>query len=454
MASGLNAECRLDAEYFSKDYLAAERQLAAFGATPLGDCVTDGIHTSIDYDGKSPVRLVSAMSPQENVFDLSRNARISEAMHKANPRTALRKGDVIVSTVGTIGNAAVVDESVLPANCDRHVGIIRKDGYSSYVLSTFLLSRYGKAQTIRESTGNVQLSLFIYKLRELCIPNFSSEFQSQIERRVKTAHAKLHEADKVYREAEQMLLAELGFDGWSPTQESVSVKNCSDFIAAGRFDAEYFQPKYDELFALLGKCFTRNLGGAGGLVGILRSSEPGSDAYSDKGVPFVRIADFSEMGITPPEIYLPPEVCADIPRPRKDTILLSKDGSVGIAYKVEKDLGMVTSSGILHLFVKDPAVLPDYLTLVLNSPIARLQAERDAGGSIIQHWKQSEIERVKIPLLPIPDQEHLADKVRSSFALRAESRWLLDLAKLIVETAIEQGEQSALRMMKDDGDVG
>jgi type I restriction enzyme S subunit len=145
---------------------------------------------------------------------------------------------------------------------------------------------------------------------------------------------------------------------------------------------------------------------------------------------------------------LPPEVCADIPRPRKDTILLSKDGSVGIAYKVEEDLGMVTSSGILHLSVKDPAVLPDYLTLVLNSPIVRLQAERDAGGSIIQHWKESEIKRVKIPLLPIPDQEHLADKVRSSFVLRAESRRLLDVAKRTVETAIEQGEQPALRMIE------
>ncbi len=98
MASRLNAECRLDAEYFLKDYLAAERQLTAFGATPIGDCVTDGIHTSIDYDEASPVRLVSAMSPQENIFDLSRKARISVAMHKANPRTALREGDVIVST--------------------------------------------------------------------------------------------------------------------------------------------------------------------------------------------------------------------------------------------------------------------------------------------------------------------------------------------------------------------
>ena len=78
----------------------------------------------------------------------------------------------------------------------------------------------------------------------------------------------------------------------------------------------------------------------------------------------------------------------------------------------------------------------------------RLQAERDAGGSIIQHWKQSEIERVKIPLLPILRQRAIADKVQSSFALRAESKRLLDLAKHAVEVAIEQGEDSAVEEIK------
>lgn len=87
--------------------------------------VTDGIHTSIDYDEESCVNLISATSPRENYFDLSRNAKISEKAHADNPRTALRLHDVVLSTVGTIGNCAVVDQNVLPANSDRHVGIIR-----------------------------------------------------------------------------------------------------------------------------------------------------------------------------------------------------------------------------------------------------------------------------------------------------------------------------------------
>ena len=107
-------------------------------------------------------------------------------------------------------------------------------------------------------------------------------------------------------------------------------------------------------------------------------------------------------------------------------------------------MNVISSSGILHLTVKDNAVLPDYLTLVLNSKLVRLQAERSAGGSIIQHWKQSEIENVSIPILPMSLQQKIAAKVRESFALRAESKRLLDLAKHTVELAIEQGEEKAL----------
>ena len=134
--------------------------------------------------------------------------------------------------------------------------------------------------------------------------------------------------------------------------------------------------------------------------------------------------------------------------PKKNTILLSKDGSVGIAYKVENDLDVITSGALLHLTVKNNDFLPDYLTLVLNSIVVKLQAERDAGGSIIQHWKPSEIENVIIPKLPKAVQNQIAEKVQESFALRKESKRLLDLAKHAVEVAIEQGEDAAMKLLE------
>ena len=129
---------------------------------------------------------------------------------------------------------------------------------------------------------------------------------------------------------------------------------------------------------------------------------------------------------------------ADTIRPQKDTILLSKDGSVGIAYKMEETQDVITSSAILHLQLTTPNVLPDYLTLVLNSIVVKLQAERDAGGSIIQHWKPSEIKHVIIPILPMNEQQMIANKIKQSFKMREDAQDLLLQAKCIIETAIEK----------------
>lgn len=207
------------------------------------------------------------------------------------------------------------------------------------------------------------------------------------------------------------------------------------FLSSGRLDAEYYQPKYDYLLHWLS---TKQSCRLGEMVNIQKSVEPGSDAYQSEGIPFVRVADLSKQGLSEPSIFLNRKQYECVLRPNKDTILLSKDGSVGIAYKVDEPLDVITSGAILHLSVKTSQVLPDYLTLVLNSIVVRMQAERDAGGSIIQHWKPSEIEKVVIPILPMEEQSKLSQMLQESFSLRKQSLQLLEQAKATVEQAIEQ----------------
>lgn len=444
----LNAEHRYEAEYFSKQNLHMFETLYSMKYRLIGDfCdVTDGIHTSIDYDDESPVRLISATSPRENYFDLSRNARISEKAHESNPRTALRLHDVILSTVGTIGNCAVVDERILPANSDRHVGIIRvNQDYSPYVVSTYLLSKYGRMQTFRETTGNVQPNLFLYKIREIVIPEFGDGLQKKVEKIAVEALEKRNNAQLKYLEAEDMLLDELEMKDWQPEKGSISIRSFKDIKAAARIDAEYYQHKYDELFEKLNGYDCRPLGK---IVTVKKSIEPGSEAYQESGVPFYRVSNISKEGLTETDIFLDEnKYFSEELAPKKDTILFSKDGSIGIAYKVEEDMKAITSGALLHLTVTDSDVMPDYLTLVLNSPVVKLQAEREAGGSIIQHWKPDEIEKVIIPVIDRFIQERITVLVQESFSLRKDSRQLLESAKRAIEAAIEQGEETAIKLL-------
>lgn len=212
-------------------------------------------------------------------------------------------------------------------------------------------------------------------------------------------------------------------------------KLSNSFLKSGRLDAEYYQPKYDHLFSELKRFKTKTIRQ---IATLSKSIEPGSDAYCEKGIPFIRVADLSKFGLSEPAIYLNKLEFKDTIRPQKDTILLSKDGSVGIAYKVEEPIDVITSGAIIHLNITDKDVLPDYLTLVLNSFVVKLQAERDAGGSIIQHWKPSEIEDVIIPILPPSEQVTISKMLQQSFTLRKESKRLLQEAIQIVETAIEE----------------
>lgn len=446
------SDFRIDAEYFTGKFAQYCRLMEKCGFTCFAReaqrVVKGAFDITADKFRESGIPFVRISNLRNMEIDTSSIVYIDADVHAEYLASKLRRGDIVLSKTAYAA-ASIVTLPVCNTSQDTiAISLNSNSRIDPYFTVVYLNTKYGLFLMEYLFTGNIQKHFNLTECKtKLPIPIFSAKFQGEVRKLFEQALVARCGADKIYHGTEQSLLTELGFDGWMPTEESVSVKNCSDFMSAGRFDAEYFQPKYDELFALLAKCKVRVLGGKDGLVDIKRSIEPGSDAYSDKGIPFVRIADFTEMGVASPEIHIPPELCSDSPRPKKDTILLSKDGSVGIAYKVEEDLDVVTSSGILYLTVKDNAVLPDYLTLVLNSKIVRLQAERSAGGSIIQHWKQSEIENVSIPILPMSSQQKITAKVRESFALRAESKRLLDLAKHAVEVAIERGEEKAMEVL-------
>lgn len=250
----------------------------------------------------------------------------------------------------------------------------------------------------------------------------------------------------------------MGGKGISPFDEAkykallkgleISIKNLSEsFLASGRLDAEYYQPKYE---AILDKIKSQNFDILKNIVSITKSIEPGSEVYAEEGLPFCRVADFSKQGIRTTHKFLKDdfvkeneELLTDL-KPKKGTILFSKDGTVGIAYHLREDYEGITSGAILHLKVTTEKVLPEYLTIILNSELVQKQAERDCGGSIIKHWRIEEIENILIPIIPMDKQTQIAEKVSESFALKKESERLLEVAKQAVETAIEKGGNKRL----------
>jgi restriction endonuclease S subunit len=214
-------------------------------------------------------------------------------------------------------------------------------------------------------------------------------------------------------------------------------------------DAEYFQPKYDEIVSAIKSC-SGGWDSLKNLVAMKKCVEVGSGKYLDAGIPFVRVSNLSPFEISK-EKYISEELYAELSRhqPKQGEILLSKDGSPGIACHLRNNpQKMIPSGGILRLKIKDNRINENYLTLVLNSLLTKEQVNRDCGGSIILHWRPDQVKETLIPILSKEKQLEIQQKVTESFNLRKQSKHLLECAKRAVEIAIEQDEKTAMQWME------
>ena len=427
-----------------------EKPFVLFGQ--LIELLTDGKHGGVT-ETDSGVIFLRTTNIKPNKIDLSDLRFISDDESSETKRAEVEIGDLLLTTIGTVGDCVVVDKELGRATINQNlVRIVLKDKRTSSLMCAFFNSKYGKLQTLRWAAGNVYQMINYPNLRLLRVPNFSINFTVQIVNTYDSARELDFRGKSSYTQAETLLLDALGMADFTPSSEAVNIKSFKDsFAASGRLDAEYYQPKYEEVVAHIKAQAYQHLID---LVDIQKSVEPGSDVYcedGEAGLPFLRVADYSKQGLTPPQKQLKSSYVSEnwdklnALKPRKNTILFSKDGSVGEAYCLTEDLEAVTSGAVLHLSVKNADVLlPEYLTLALNSKLVKMQSERDAGGSIILHWRVSEIENVVVPLVDMTIQRQIADLVQQSFALKEQSTHLLDVAKRAVEIAIEQDEAAAM----------
>lgn len=438
----LERTLRLDSEFYSQSNLDLQKLLNDIGAQSLSNFTTisDGNHMSISDNFVNNGVPYYRGGDIYNVFIETTTSPLCIPRHIFDMPTMLRshlkKGDVLMSIVGAIiGNVSLVTTNNL-ATCSCKLAIIRPNDSMLLpeYLAMFLMSKYGQQQIQKFRRGSGQTGLILEDFDQLLIPKINRSIQKEISKIVNHSLELLTKSRQLYDSAENYLLECLGLKDFKLSCEAVSIKRFSDFASSDRLDAEYYQTKYDDLFKRLSTHRCKNLGS---IVSVKHSIEPGSEKYQESGIPFIRVSDVNKFEIQVTDLHLSEkDFNLDILRPHKDTILFSKDGSIGIAYKCDKDLDVITSGALLHLDVTDSEVMTDYLTLVLNSIIVGLQAERDSCGAIIQHWKTDEIKNVQIPILSKETQKAIAEKINQSFALRKESKNLLEMAKKRVEVEI------------------
>ncbi|MDP3244772.1 MAG: restriction endonuclease subunit S [bacterium] len=444
--SQLEGALRLDAEYYQPEYFI---DFAKGSWQPIGDFLKQcqyGLSYAMNT-AKSGYPIFK-MDNIENAFLFNDNLKYVQISREELNDFRLKKDDILFNRVNAeefVGRTGIFKlnlESVFASYLIR-LEVKQNSAILPDYLNIFLNSSFGikQIQKIKRRAVN-QANVNAEELKQIKIAILPILSQNKIKQLVDNSWKDFELAQSLYQKSEEIFLHETGIDKVKNViveTHNFTVVSLADAKNSHRIDAEYFNSPCNKMLAQIIKGKTAKLGD---LVEMTKGIEPGAEAYQDEGKLFIRVSSVSKDGIIDKDQkYLSDDLYNEYKKdyqPQVGDILLTKDASPGTACVVREPIEGIVASGVMRLKLKEK-MNPEYLALVLNSIIGRLQAERDAGGSIIAHWKPEQIKNLVVPILPVSIQEKIADLVIKSHTARKKAKELLGEAKRKVEEMIEKG---------------
>lgn len=447
--SRLTSNIRVDSEYYQPVYLVQEAKIAALHPKPLSDLafVSDGNHMAIsDKFTDSGVRYLRGQDLSDFFVSDANPICIPYSEYQKLQRSHMKPGDVLLSIVGTIGSVAIVTDKYPHLTGSCKIAIVRPKSVNPYYFATYLASRVGQDQIARRIRGAVQQGLILPDLKEFPVPIIDDRQVDEIEGLVRESRKRWEEADVLYAEAEALLLAELGLHGLDLSHQPTYTQNFSQAWAAGRLDAEYFQPKYYRILAGISSITERKgwpVRRIDQISGPLKYGTSTKLEYLREGVPFLRIADVSGRRFSLDSIQYISETQAKQEQEasvKTGDVLVSRSGTLGLAVAIPEYLkNAVFGSYFIRVRADSSQVIPEYLALFINSSVGGAQVDRLSTGAIQTNLTIPAIESIHVPVPPLNIQKIMVRKVLDSFAVEDEAKRWLEEAKGRVEEMVLLG---------------
>jgi restriction endonuclease S subunit len=454
--SKLERTKRVDSEFYQKENLAIDDLLKGLRHESIPDVafVSDGNHFAISDSFQDKGVPYYRGQDITNQFFVEQSSPIFIDKQTFNEkhmiRSHLKRNDVLLSIVGTVGSVALFSQEI-NATCSCKIAILRPKQIIPEYLATFLSSKFGQNQIKKFVRGAVQTGFLLEDTDQINVVLFSDDFQREIENLVKQAHVKLEESRALYAAAEHLLLDELGLRLFAPSTENTTIKSFREsFLQTGRLDADYYQPKYDEIERIISGFNSVELRN---LITDYSTGYPfDSKSYVNEGFNLIRINNIrrgyldlsSAANIALEDLKLSPK---DIVK--ENDLLLSMSGTIGNCCKVPPNTQGIINQRILRFNVD--GIDKDTLVLVINSIIGTMQLERIGTGGVQTNISSNDIFKIKIPGINADLQNQISNKVEQSASKRDQSKRLLETAKRAVEMAIEEDEQAALEWTRQSG---
>jgi restriction endonuclease S subunit len=444
--SQLEGALRLDAEYYQPEYLNLISNLKSQKSKFLGEIgkVAYGTTPQGGIFEKSGIPFIRSQNFSNLLIDTSDLVFCTKEFHQQNKKSAIQPGDILFAAVGaTIGEIAIVQDEIEEGNINQNIARVRitDKSINPYFVGFFFASRPGQLQIERLITGNAQPYLNSEQIKSLIIPILPVEQQREIADYFQKIQKQIKISQDLYSQAEDLLLEELGLKDFKVEDDLFYVVNLSKTKSAHRADAEYFQPKYEKLI----KCMERNveIRELKEIATTKRGSLIDPRFYNEtEGIPYIRGKDFSSGRLEKSSLVY---ISRDF-RPKNETrvnvgdLVFALIGTVGTSALVTEEFdNSFISNNVGKISIKNKKqIIPEYLAIVLNSIVGKLQFEKEASQTAQPKISDFQVRNFKIPILPKPTQQKIADLVQKSHEARKKAKQLLDKAKRKFEKLIEE----------------
>ena len=408
----------------------------------MANVITDGTHFTPDYV-ENGIPFLSAINVKKGYLDLDAGYKlIAPQDHKTLCKRVLpRKNDVLLRKVGVGARlACVVPNLPFEFSIFVSLALIRGD-LNPYYLSAFINSKFGQAQLLRFNKGISQPDLHLEDIARLRVPLFSESFYNCIQNVAQNAEKFLSTAKQKIDMAENTLIRVLNLA--VDNRSYISVKTFADsFIQSGRLDAEYYQPKYEQLFLQL------------------NSYEKVStlcNLYDENFIPDVNTEyDYIELSNvdTSGDILSTDKIIGSkLPsRARRlvhkgQVIISSIEGSLSSCALIDADHDDALCSTGFYVIDSDKINSETLLMLFKSAPIQALLKQK-CSGTILTAISKDEFLNIPLPYINKNIQEEISNQVQESFRLRKEAKRLLAHIIKAVEMAVEEDEYYALQWLE------
>ncbi len=441
------SEDRIDALFFHPEYVEIKDKIYSsiypiFKFDDLIEFMTDGKHGGWNFT-KEGVLFIRNSNVKEGEIDLSDAKYISSEDHNTVPRSHLKEGDVLFTTIGSVGESAVVDKKSEGANINQNLVriVLKKEKILPKYFSIFLNSKFGRLQSQRQSTGNIQKIINYPAIKNFIISIPDKEIQKKIIDVNDDAKDKrnklLAEINTLQKELYNYFLNTFGLSNFELNDEMVFTAYLED-----RMDPYYYSPKFKRIANILKKC-KFDLNKIGDLVEISNEKfDPKKEPY--KLFKYIQIQDIDDQNN---KISSFTSVLGkDAPdRARMlikngDILLPMLGGSLkSVAIVSEEYDGEIATNGFVILRVSEKN-LRYFIFYYLTTIFAQLQIERSLTGAIMPSISKLDLKNILIPYQDLKIQKDMANKILETNSkisnLHEQSDKIIEVSKIKIEQMI------------------